>query len=165
MFTTRPRTPIVSPKFSSMTSNEVPGISLSSRETSTEQSEGSLADQRVVASTEAASSRDAEFDCESQPGESRDSEAASDNSGHLKVVAVAALATIVYDFGQSLVTKTRLTSMESCAHYFLKGYDRALGAESMSEPRANEVVVFENFFATRLWMSPHLILVEILRKF
>jgi hypothetical protein len=114
---------------------------------------------------EATSSRDAESNCESQSGESRDNETASDNSGHMKVAAVTALAGISYDFGQSLVTKTHLMSMESYARYFPKGHDRAPGAKFVPEPRANEVVMFEDFFTARLQMPPHPVLMDILHKF
>jgi hypothetical protein len=60
----------------------------------------------MVTSTEAVSSREAEFDRKSRFGDSGDSETASDNSGCLKVAAAAALARITYDFGQSTMMKT-----------------------------------------------------------
>jgi hypothetical protein len=148
-----------------MASDEAPRISPSPKETSTEQSERSLADQHVVASTEAASSLDAKSDHDSQSKESGDGKTASDNSKHLKVAAMAILVGTSYDFGQSLVMTTHLTSMESYAHYFPKGHARAPSAKSVPDTRANEAAVFEDFFTIGLRMPPHLVLVDILRKF
>jgi hypothetical protein len=83
----------------------------------------------------------------------------------MKVTTAATLAGSSYDFGPSNITKTRIGSMESYACYFPKGYGRAPGVESVPEPQANEVVIIEDFFATGLCMSLHLVLVDILRKF
>jgi hypothetical protein len=52
-----------------------------------------------MASTETASARGTGSDRESQSGDFEDSETAFDNSGHLKVGVVVALAGISYDFG------------------------------------------------------------------
>jgi hypothetical protein len=117
------------------------------QEALTEQQEESLTDQQRGASTEAGSPCSAEIDRERQSGDSGDSETASNNSGHLKVSMVAALAGISYNFGPSKIMKTRIGSMESYARYFLKGY--APGAESEPEPRVNEAVIFEDFFCCR----------------
>jgi hypothetical protein len=114
---------------------------------------------------EATSSRDAESARESQSGDVGDNETASANSRHLKVVATTALDWISYDFGPSTITKTHLGTMESYSQYFPKGYGRPPGAESVPEPRVNEAVVFEDVFAARPHMPPHLGLVDILRKF
>jgi hypothetical protein len=78
---------------------------------------------------------------------------------------VAAWAGISYDFGQLIVTQTRLTSTESYARYFPKGYGWSPSVESMPEPQANEVIVFKDFFAAGLQMPPHPVLVDILCKF
>jgi hypothetical protein len=83
----------------------------------------------------------------------------------VKVAAVATLARISYDFGQSTVTKTRLRSLESYTRYFPKGYDHPPGAEYVSDPRENEVVVFKDFFTVGLRMPPHPVHVDILHKF
>jgi hypothetical protein len=80
----------------------------------------------MVASTEATSKQDVESDHRSQSGDSGDSETTSDNFRHVKVVAAAALVGISYHFGQSIITKTRLGSLECNARYFLKGYGRPL---------------------------------------
>jgi hypothetical protein len=148
-----------------MTLGEAPKISAQPGENSADQVEESLADKQVMASVEDALMHGTESNCESQSGDFRDSKTASDNSRRLKVAAAATLARISYNFGQSTVRKTCLTSMESYAHYFPKGYRRPPGAEYVPEPRANEVVVFEDFFAAGLRMPPHPILVYILRKF
>jgi hypothetical protein len=126
-----------------------------------------MAGQQMVASTEAASEQDAEYNRGSQFGDSGDNETASDNSGRVKVAvaAAAALAGISYDFGQSTITKTHLGSLESNVRYFSKGYDRPPSAESVPDPRANEVAVFEDFFIAGLHMPPHQVLVDILHKF
>jgi hypothetical protein len=100
IFTAHPRTPNVSPKFASVASDEAPEVSTEQRETSTEQPEESLAGQQMVASTEAASKQDVEYDRRSQSGDSGDRKTASNNSGHVKVAAAAALAGISYDLGQ-----------------------------------------------------------------
>jgi hypothetical protein len=117
------------------------------------------------ASTEVASPLGAKSNCESQSGNSEDSEIAFDNSGRLKVVAAAALAGISYDFGQLKIMKIQLGSMESYTHYFTKGHGRPLDVESIPEPQANEAVIFEDFFTAGLCMPPHPVLVDILRKF
>jgi hypothetical protein len=83
----------------------------------------------------------------------------------VKVGAAVALAGISYDFGLSTVTRTRIVSLESYDRYFLKGHDRPPGSESVSNPRPDEAVVFEDFFAAGLRMPPHLVLVDILRRF
>jgi hypothetical protein len=84
---------------------------------------------------------------------------------HLKVAAAAALPGISYDFGSSTIMKARLASLENNTHYFLKGYGRPPGAESIPDPRVNKAMVFEDFFAVGLCMPPHPVLVDILRKF
>jgi hypothetical protein len=48
---------------------------------------------------------------------------------------------------------------------FPKGYCRPPGVESMPELRANEAVVFKDFFAAGLQMPPHPVLIHILCKF
>jgi hypothetical protein len=47
----------------------------------------------------------------------------------------------------------------------LKRYGRPPGVKYVPDPRVNEVVVFNDFFTTRLHMPPHPVLVDILRKF
>jgi hypothetical protein len=144
-------------------SYEVAEASTPQQEASTEQQEESLTDQQRGASTEAGSPCSAEIDRERQSGDSGDSETASNNSGHLKVSMVAALAGISYNFGPSKIMKTCIGSMESYARYFLKGY--APDAESEPEPRVNEAVILEDFFAAGLRMPPHLVPMDILHKF
>jgi hypothetical protein len=111
-FTARPRTRVVSPKFSPMASGDAPEISVEQRETSPDQPTESLVGQQMVSSTEAALRHDAES------GGSGGSETASDNSAHLKVSATAALAGIIYDFGPLTIMKARLASLEIPAIIF-----------------------------------------------
>jgi hypothetical protein len=148
-----------------MALNEAPRTSPPPRETLTGRPEGSLAANSWWPRYRLLHACGSESDRESQSGGSEDSEIASDNSRRLKVAAMTVLAGISYDFGQSIVTKTRVMSMESYTCYFPKGYGRAPGAESMLEPRANEAVMFKDFFAARLQMPPHPIRVDILCKF
>jgi hypothetical protein len=144
-----------------MVSDDVPKVSTEQRETSDEQPKESLAGGQ----TEAVSKQDVESDCESRSGDSSDSDTASDNSAHLKVVATAALVGISYEFGPSTITKARLASLENNAHYFLKGYGHPPGVESIPNPRANEAMVFDDFFTAGLRMPLHPVLVNILCKF
>jgi hypothetical protein len=83
----------------------------------------------------------------------------------VKVGAAAALASISYDFGLSIVMRTRIGSLESYSRYFLKGYGRLPSAESVPDPQTNEAMVFEDFFTAGLLMLPHPILLDILHKF
>jgi tRNA A37 threonylcarbamoyladenosine synthetase subunit TsaC/SUA5/YrdC len=55
--------------------------------------------------------------------------------------------------------------MDSYARYFPKGYGCAPSVESVLEPRANEAIIFDDFFTFGLRMPSHLVLVDILRKF
>jgi hypothetical protein len=80
----------------------------------------------------------------------------------VKIGAEAALAGVSYDFGQSTVMRAHVTALESFAHYFLKGFARPLGIESVPDPRQNEAVVFDDFFTVSLCIPPHLILLDIL---
>jgi hypothetical protein len=57
---------------------------------------------------------------DAESGGSSGSETASDNSAHLKVSAMAALAGIIYDFGPLTIMKARLASLEIPATIFLK---------------------------------------------
>jgi hypothetical protein len=164
-FTAPPRTLIISPKFLSIASDEAIELSLEQRETSTKQPEESLVGQQMVASAEVASEQAAKSDCGSQSGDSGNNETASDNSRHVKVAGAATLAGISYNFGLSTITKTRLGSLENNARYFLKWHYQPPGAESIPDPRANEAVVFKDFFTTGLCMPPHSILLDILCKF
>jgi hypothetical protein len=164
-FTTRPRTPVVSPKFASMALDNAPDVSMEQSETSSEQLEDSLVDQWKIALMKAASEQGAESNRESQFGGIGDSAIASDEGERVKVGAAAALAGISYDFGLSTIMRTHIGSLESYKCFFLKGYDQPPGSESVLNPQPDEVVVFEDFFAAGLLMPPHLVLVDILRKF
>jgi hypothetical protein len=164
-FTARPTKTVISSGVDSMASDEALEASVQHRDASTEQQREALMEQQKVTSTEATSSRGAESDFESQYGDSRDSETASNNSGHLKVPAAAALPRITYNFGPSGIIKACVGSMENDTRYFPKGYGRAPDTESVPKPRVNEVVVFEDLFTSRIRMPPHLVLVDIMHKF
>jgi hypothetical protein len=49
--------------------------------------------------------------------------------------AKAALVGMSYDFGQSKVTRARMTSLKNSALYFLKGFAQPPGVESVPDPR------------------------------
>jgi hypothetical protein len=100
-------------------------------------------------------------DQENRSDGSSNDKTAFDNDGHVKIGAKAAFAGINYDFGKSWVTNARIASLDSVAHYFLKGYGRAPGAESIPDPLDNEAVVFEDFFAAGLCMPPHPVILDI----
>jgi hypothetical protein len=82
----------------------------------------------------------------------------------VKIRAEAAPAAINYDFGQAMITKARIVSLESFAHYFLKGYAQPPGAKSVPDPHENEEVVFKDFFAAGLRMPPHPAYLDILHR-
>jgi hypothetical protein len=115
--------------------------------------------------TEAVSEQGVGSDGENSSDGSGGSENASNSGGHMKIEAEAALADVSYDFGQSTVAKASVIALKSFALYFLKGFARPPGAESVPDPRENEAVVFEDFFATGHRISPHLILLDIFHKF
>jgi hypothetical protein len=133
-------------------------------ESSAEHPKTSLTDEQVV-SAEAASEQCVGSDGENPSDGSNDSENTSDSGGHVKIGAEAALASMSYDFGQSTMMKAHVTSLESFARYFLKGFSRPPDTEFVPDPRENEAVVFEDFFAADLRIPLHLILLDILRKF
>jgi hypothetical protein len=108
---------------------------------------------------------EAASDRESQSGDSEESESGSDTATHIKVAVAAALAGITFDFGQSTMTRTRLASLGNNSHYFIEGYARPPGVEYVLDPWPDEAVMFEDFFTTGLRMPPHLVLLDILRKF
>jgi hypothetical protein len=83
----------------------------------------------------------------------------------VKVATVTALSRISYDFGQSNIMRNCLGSMESYGHFFPRGYGWPPDAESVPDSRANEVIIFEDFFTAGICMPPHPVLVDILHKF
>jgi hypothetical protein len=82
----------------------------------------------------------------------------------VKVGAEAALAGISFYFGQSKVTQGRISDLES-SRCFPKYFARHPGMESVLDPKENEAVVFEDFFAAGLCIPPHSVLLDILHKF
>jgi hypothetical protein len=69
-----------------------------------------------------------------------------------------------YKFGASSVTVGRICQMESLG-YFAEDLARESGEEIVSEPNADKVVVFKEFFVAGLRMLPHRTFIEILLKF
>jgi hypothetical protein len=59
-----------------------------------------------------------------------------------------------------MVTVSRIQEMMDSG-YFAKVGARALGEETVLEPKNDEVVMFEEFFAVGLRMPPHLVLSHI----
>jgi hypothetical protein len=135
------------------------------REIFIEQLEESQGGWQAVISTEAALEKGIGSDQENRSDGSSNDKTAFDNDGHVKIGAKAALAGINYDFGKSWVTKAHIASLDSVAHYFLKGYGWAPGAESIPDPLDNEAVVFKDFFAAGLCMPPHPVILDIWCKF
>jgi hypothetical protein len=83
----------------------------------------------------------------------------------VKIGVEAALAGMSYDFGQSKVTRARITSLKNFARYFLKLFAQTPSVESVPDPAENEAVVFKDFFIDSLRIPPHPVLLEILCKF
>jgi hypothetical protein len=135
------------------------------RESSVEQPKTSLADEQVVVLVEAASEQGVGSDGENPPDDSSDSENASDSGGHVKIGVEVALAGMSYDFGQLTMMKAHVTSLESFACYFPKGFAQPPSAEPVPDPQENEAIVFEDFFIAGLCIPLHPILLDILRKF
>jgi hypothetical protein len=92
------------------------------------------------------------------------SESDSDLTKKAKVAVAATAAGMTFDFGSSTIGKDWVRAMEGL-RYLPKGSARAPDSESVPEPRVNEPVVFEDLFAARLCMPPHLTLMDILQKF
>jgi hypothetical protein len=90
---------------------------------------------------------------------------ASDNGGHVKIGAEAALADVSYDFGRSKVMRGRILYLKNSSCLFLKGFAWPPGIESVPDPKENEVVVFEDFFVAGFRIPPHPVLLDILHKF
>jgi hypothetical protein len=83
----------------------------------------------------------------------------------VKIGVQAALAGVRYNFGKLTMTKAHVMALESFAHYFPKGFTRPPSAESIPDPRENEVAVFEDFIAAGLHIPPHPILLDLPHKF
>jgi hypothetical protein len=119
-----------------MALGDAPEVSVEQRESFPKHPEDSLVDQRMVASTEVSLSHEAASDCESQSRDFEEGEIGSDITTRLKVAVEATLASVTYYFGQSTMMKARLVSLGSNSHYFLKGYGRPPGTESVPDPSA-----------------------------
>jgi hypothetical protein len=69
-----------------------------------------------------------------------------------------------YYFGPSTVAVSCISGMIDNG-YFTKGMGREPREETVSEPNADKVVVFEEFFSSGLRMPPHPVFADILLKF
>jgi hypothetical protein len=98
-------------------------------------------------------------------GNTGDSGNASDNNGHVKIGVEVALAGISFDFGRSKVTRGHISDLESSFRFFPKGFARPPGIESVPAPKGDEEVVFEDYLVAGLRIPPHLVILDILRKF
>jgi hypothetical protein len=67
------------------------------------------------------------------------------------------------EFGVSRISSVRVQDMQKLG-YFGNGDGRVPRAEEIPEPEG-EIVVFEAFFTTDLWLPAHLFVVEVLRKY
>jgi hypothetical protein len=110
-----------------------------------------------------ASDGDGDGDSKSENSSDELTESESDSTKRAKVAAAATTAGITFDFGSSTIGKDQIWTMEGLRN-FAKGSTRPPGSKSVPEPQVDEVVVFEDLFATRLHMPPHLTLTDILQK-
>jgi hypothetical protein len=101
---------------------------------------------------------DSNDDSGSEASADKVSDSKSDATKKAKVVTAVGLT---FDFGPSRVGKGPIRAMEGL-RYFAKSEARAPSTESVSEPRIDEVVVFEDLFIVGLQMSSHPALVDIL---
>jgi hypothetical protein len=145
-----------------MASEGAGNISVGHKESSAVQPDAFLADEQAIISTDATSEQDVGSDDENV---SDDSGNVSNSGGHMKLAAEAVLAGVRYEFGWSKVNWAHIMTLENSFHFFLKGFARPLGIESVPDPKENEVVVFEDFFTDGLRMPPHPVLLDILHKF
>jgi hypothetical protein len=104
MFAAYSRTPVISPRFAPMASEDLGDVSVGRWGSSTEQLNMSLVDDQVLASVEATSEQDAAFDEENPTRDTGDSRNASDDGSCVKIGAKATLVDVSYDFRQSNVT-------------------------------------------------------------
>jgi hypothetical protein len=139
--------------------------SVGRRGSSVEQPDTSLADDRVLTSTEATSEQDVASDEENPSGDMDNSGNASDDGSRVIIGAEAARAGVSYDFRQSKVTRAHITSLKNSAHYFPKGFARLPDVESVPDPKENEAIVFKDFFVACLRIPPRPVLLDIMRKF
>jgi hypothetical protein len=140
-------------------------ISIEHRQSLADRPDTSPADKQTNILTEATSERDVRSGEKNASDDTGDSGNVSDNGGRMKLAAKAVLAGVSYDFGQSKVTRARISTLENSFRFFSKGFARPPDVESVPDPKENEVVVFEDFFTAGLCIPPHPILLDILHKF
>jgi hypothetical protein len=69
-----------------------------------------------------------------------------------------------YDFRASTITVGHIRQLEAL-RYFTEGSTHEPGEETTPKPANDEAVVFKEFFAAGLRMSPHSALIEIMLKY
>jgi hypothetical protein len=164
-FCSRPCIPTTSSTPSSMASEDAANVSVGHKESSTERLDVTLGDEEHVVWIEVTSEPDARSEESNASGDTGDSGDALDNGGCVKIPTDAALAGISFDFGQLKVTKGHISDLKSSSRFFPIGFARPPSIESIPIPSEDEVVVFEDFFAARLRIPPHHVLLDILHKF
>jgi hypothetical protein len=82
----------------------------------------------------------------------------------MKVVVAATAAGMTFDFGTSNMGRECIRVLEGLL-YFAKGYTWSPGLETVSGPRADKAMVFEDLFTVGLRMPLHPVLMDILQKF
>jgi hypothetical protein len=92
------------------------------RESLTEQLDTTLADEQAIDSTEATSEWDVGSEDDNASDNTGDRGNASDNGGHVKIGAEAALADVSHDFGRSKVMRGRILYLKNSSCLFLKGF-------------------------------------------
>jgi hypothetical protein len=70
---------------------------------------------------------------------------------------------MTFDFGFLNSGRESIRVLEGL-QYFAKGGTQSLGAETMPEPWADEIMVFEDLFNLGLRMPPHPMLMDVLQK-
>jgi hypothetical protein len=145
-FYSHPRIPAASFSPSPKASEDAANVSVRDKESSTERLDVTFGDEEPVVSTEVTSEPDARSEERDASGDTGDIGDASDNGGHVKIGADAAVAGISFDFGRLKVTKGRISDLESSSRFFPKGFACTHGIESVLVPNKDEAVVFEDFF-------------------
>jgi hypothetical protein len=117
-FTAHPQSPVVSASLSPVASEGVADVSTEHRVFSMEQLDTSLGNEQPVASTKVTSEPDVGSDESNAFDDADESGNVSDNGGHVKIGAEAALAGMCFYFGRLKVMKGRISDLENSSHFF-----------------------------------------------
>jgi hypothetical protein len=145
-FFARPCVLVSSRSSSPMALEDVGVVSMELKESSTERLDAALVCEEPMASMEVTSEQDHGSDESNTSGDTGNSGNASDNIGCMKIRAEVALAGITFDFGRSKITRGHILDLEISFRFFPKGFAQPPGIESVPIPKADEAVVFEDFF-------------------